>query len=786
MDGCHLEWKSVIVAFCKQENYWKEFTMSECLSIQELEMLFDQSGSAEQITTWRRHLRVCDPCASALIRLQASHKDSETSVQEDVPQEKNGVPGLRMSPLEPNAHIGDFQIEKRLGAGGMGVVYQALQLSLNRRVALKVLQKGLAMSESSIQRFHREAQAAAKLHHTNIVGIHAEGAEDGICYYAMDLIQGQSLDKILAELRPMKSGQTVLQPSEGADVQESSEASEDRSTQKINLCEMLGKPQYFDIVASLIADIADALHYAHERGVIHLDVKPSNLILGDDGKLSLMDFGVARLCESTDLTMTGTFIGTVQYMSPEQLSLKRSQLDHHTDIYSLGVTLYELLTLKLPFEADNREQLITQIMKNDPPKPCQIDRRIPIDLETICCKAMVKEPQLRYSTAAEFAEDLRRYINNFVIKAKRSGPMDKLRKFVQRNPVTVSLVSIIMLVGVIGTVMGWKYYTSRWAQQTAIPQIMDMVEKGDYFDALALAEKAERYLADDPLLISLFSQISRSYSIDSEPAGAKIYFSKYLNEEPEWIYLGRSSIQKLRVPYGPSRWKVEREGFQAIESVRINPVPDEESGQNVSKDDLAMSFTLQRVGMYPADMAYIPGFYIGDAESVFIPEFLIDKYEVTNKQFKEFVDAGGYRDKQYWKHKFIKEGSVLTWEDAIKEFCDSTGQPGPSAWKDGIYPVDMVNCPVSGVSWYEAAAYAEFRGKSLPTVYHWKESAVTHNDPSAIVPFSNFSEKLSEVGHYKAMGYFGLYDTAGNVKEWCYNGNESKSLRHMRGGAWND
>ena len=766
--------------------------MSECLSIPELEKLKNHAGSAEQITAWRRHLRVCDSCASALLSLQANGTDSGISGQDDLPRSKSGNHRYRISHLEPNTRIGDFQIEKRLGTGGMGVVYQALQLSLNRHVALKILQKGLSMSESSIQRFHREAQAAAKLHHTNIVGIHAEGEEDGVCYYAMDMIQGQSLDKVLARLRSMKSGQTDLPPSEGAEAPESSELSKDASTQKINLCQMHGKPQYFDIIAGLIADIADALDYAHQRGVIHLDVKPSNLILGDDGKLSLMDFGVARMCENTDLTMTGTFIGTVQYMSPEQLSLKRSQLDHHTDIYSLGATLYELLTLELPFNGDHREQLITQIMKSEPRKPRQIDGRIPIDLETICCKAMEKEPQHRYSSAAEFAEDLRRYINNYVIRAKRSGPLDKLAKFVRRNPVTVTLVSIILLGGMIGTVMGWKYYTSRWAQRVAIPQIMDLIERDDYFEALSLAEKAEHYIANDPLLSNLLSQLSRQSSIDSTPAGTRIYIGKYNGGSPEWKYLGLTPLKGVRVPYGTHRWKAERPSFQTIESVRTVPLVQGAAAEH--QEDLKIDFLLHREGQFPADMVYVSESSSGVALSVvhgveraYIPAFLIDKYEVTNRQFKEFIDSGGYEDKKYWTHEFAKDDTLIKWSDAMEEFLDKTGQQGPSTWRKGTYPAGQDAYPVSGISWFEAAAYAEFRGKRLPTVYHWAKCAINDNEASKLTKFSNFSGSPAPVGSYTGMGVLGVYDIAGNVREWCHNAVDGpEQLNYIFGGAWGD
>jgi serine/threonine protein kinase/Flp pilus assembly protein TadD len=336
--------------------------------------------------------------------------------------------------------IGDFKIVREIGRGGMGVVYEAVQTSLGRKVALKILSAGLGLTPQAVQRFQREAESAAKLHHTNIVPIYATGAENGVHYYAMELIEGPSLDHVIREMR---GAENIAPPEEtpasanGSAVTAAFEPTSWDSSGGGAIWKsspVSSGSQYFDTVARLVAEVADALEYAHRHGVVHRDIKPANLLVSPEGRLSLNDFGLARVLEQPGMTITGEILGTPAYMSPEQVAAGRTPLDHRTDIYSLGATLYELLTLRRPFSGARRDQVLSQILHKEPRPPRGINKRVPIDLETICLKAMEKDPDRRYQSAGAMAEDLRRYVNRFAISARRVGPVGKAIKWVRRHP----------------------------------------------------------------------------------------------------------------------------------------------------------------------------------------------------------------------------------------------------------------------------------------------------------------------------------------------------------------
>jgi serine/threonine protein kinase len=359
--------------------------------------------------------------------------------------------------------LGDFEVVRELGRGGMGVVYEARQVSLGRRVALKVLSGGPGLTPKAVQRFHREAAAAAKLHHTNVVPVYTVGEQDGTHFYAMELIDGPSLDQVIRQLRQaggdVSAAGGPARPGGGSSGASDGETADHLAATGPYVERAPGPAAYagpsssslgsgggyFDAVARMIAGVADALEYAHRQGVVHRDIKPSNLLLSPEGRLSVNDFGLARVLEEPGMTQTGEFVGTPAYTSPEQIASGRIPLDHRTDIYSLGATLYELLTLRPPFTGSQRDEVLAQIVHKEPPPPRKVNRRVPVDLETICLKALEKDPDRRYPSAGELAEDLRRYVNRFAIAARRAGPVRRLVKLVRRHPAVAASLGCVLL-----------------------------------------------------------------------------------------------------------------------------------------------------------------------------------------------------------------------------------------------------------------------------------------------------------------------------------------------------
>jgi serine/threonine protein kinase len=373
--------------------------------------------------------------------------------------------------------LGDFEILRQIGRGGMGVVYEAIQVSLNRKVALKVLSSGLGLTPKAVQRFRREAEAAARLHHTNIVAVHAIGEEEGTHFYAMELIDGPSLDQIIRQVRQTSKGRPS--PEAGSHQRTGTPATPKLAATAPYVPECHSRPilsvsscgsdsHYFDTVAQMIAEVADALQYAHCQGVIHRDIKPSNLLLAPSGRLSLNDFGLARVLEQPGMTLSGEFVGTPAYMSPEQITAGRIPLDHRTDIYSVGATLYELLTLQPPHQGVSREQVLAQIVQKEPKAPRRIQKNVPLDLETICLKCLEKDPDRRYQTAGQMAEDLRRYVNRFAISARRAGPLRRLMKWVRRRPALAASLGCLFIA--VGVALAFAYRANLTEQQRLTEQ----------------------------------------------------------------------------------------------------------------------------------------------------------------------------------------------------------------------------------------------------------------------------------------------------------------------------
>ncbi len=375
--------------------------------------------------------------------------------------------------------LGEFEIIREVGRGGMGTVYEARQKSLNRRVALKVLRESGCLTETAILRFRREAQAAAKLQHPHIVGVYAQGEHDGLYYYAMEFVDGRPLIDIINDARGGGA-------QSGTDVTRTMPQSAVASTPGIEETVMMdsaNRPviprsdlsattqEQFDSMTAHLASIADALAYAHREGVIHRDIKPHNCVLGNDGVMQVTDFGLARIQEQPGVTMTGEFLGSPLYMSPEQITGDASKIDHRTDIYSLGATMYEWMTLSPPFPGETRAQVISKIISSEVSAPRHHNPMIPTDLETVCLKAIDKDVSRRYESADEMAEDLRRYLKRRSIVARRESVFSRMFRFISRNRVEAGILAILVTAAmVIVYVQSRKFNAERIVKQEEIKQ----------------------------------------------------------------------------------------------------------------------------------------------------------------------------------------------------------------------------------------------------------------------------------------------------------------------------
>jgi serine/threonine protein kinase len=352
--------------------------------------------------------------------------------------------------------LGDFRLLREIGRGGMGVVYEADQISLNRKVALKVLPFAAAMDPRQLQRFKNEAQAAAQLHHQHLVPVYGVGCDRGVHYYAMQYIEGQTLAATIRGLRSEGEGRypvgTGVAPTEShVPVPRAPEA-----TPPAGVLSTEGPTRqlgYVRTVAQLGVQAAEALEHAHQMGIVHRDIKPANLLVDGRDNLWITDFGLARFHSDAGLTLSGDLLGTLRYMSPEQALAKHGLVDHRTDIYSLGATLYELLTLVPACPGEDRHEVLRQIERDDPSPPRSLNPAIPADLETIVLKALAKDLDARYATAQELADDLRRFLEDKPIRAKRPTAWQRTRKWVRRHQAMVVTAGLATVIGLLTSVV---------------------------------------------------------------------------------------------------------------------------------------------------------------------------------------------------------------------------------------------------------------------------------------------------------------------------------------------
>ena len=577
--------------------------------------------------------------------------------------------------LEEGSHIGDFRIVREVARGGMGVVYEAIQTSLGRRVALKVLPAGALLSEKAQERFSREASTAAALHHTGIVPVFAVGEEEGISYYAMQYIDGCTLAQRIKELRR-------------------EDAQPDR--------------EHFRRVAEWGRQVSGALAYAHGQGTIHRDIKPSNLLLDGQGKVWIADFGLARASDQATITASGDAIGTARYMSPEQAGSGSGELDHRTDIYSLGASLYELLCLRPAFEGDSREEVLNRIVLEEPVPLRRRDGSLPRDLETIVSRCMQKEARLRYTDTAAVAEDLRRFLAGESILARRPTILTRALRQARRHR---ALVGAACLIALLATVAAFLALSARRAEgerrlEEAFNQIFF---ERDQTRASELLDDASARGIDSArlhLYRALLSLVNR------QTGDSLAHLDQALRREPDSIEarVARAVALSVGGDY--------RSGMQELESIPAERI------------DTALGWMLH-----------------GDMLSQTQGSPALDSYDRATDLCPDFVPAIA-SGVHYYGYRMLTEGRREDLDPMLAD-CRALTVFRPNSAR---------SFAVSGHGWLAAAALAATRPDLLPRREEWLASC--QRDLAQAVSFSRPDDPLALVQLGTFRRYVGDYAAA--------------------------
>ncbi|MGK2858467.1 MAG: bifunctional serine/threonine-protein kinase/formylglycine-generating enzyme family protein [Thermoanaerobaculia bacterium] len=666
------------------------------------------------------------------------------------------------SRIESGTALLHYHLIERLGAGGMGEVWRATDTTLDRDVAIKILPEAFANDPERLARFEREARLLASLNHPNVAAVYGLHQDDGVRFLAMELVRGTTLSEAIAK---------GIEPAR---------------------------------VVELAAAIADGLAAAHRENVIHRDLKPDNIMIDRDGRPKILDFGLAKqgaaIVNADDrtalrddetapredtATRKGTILGTVAYMSPEQA--QGQAVDPRSDIFSFGIVLYEMATGRRPFGGENAISILTSILRDTPPEVTKLEPTAPPPLDRIVLRCLEKDPDSRYENASAVRDDLAALR---VELSSGSGRTAIARPRARGGRIAIGAVALIVI-ALLGTWLYRRQAQQRWVRSEALPQLQASVDRiqaleegRDSWDAWLLARKIEVAAPGEPLVAHLSGKFSRAVTIASDPPGASVFIRYYDEPDAEPVFIGTTPLEEFAYPRGFTRLRLELAGMRPVDDVIWNfPISGDET----------WSYRLEAPGEVPAEMSSVPagGF------DLFLPglehlkaepmaAFEIDRNEVTNREFKRFVDAGGYTETKYWTQPIVDGDRTLTLEEGLARFVDRTGRTGPATWEVGSYPDGHDDYPVTGVSWYEAAAYAAWAGKRLPTVYHWNRVAFTVAS-SRIIPMSNLSGKeFLPVGHSKSMNRFGVTDLAGNAREWVFNSLGDDGSRMILGGGWND
>ncbi len=641
---------------------------------------------------------------------------------------------------DPPVRLGElvgarYRLTDRIGEGGMGVVYGAIDEQLHRPIAIKFVSPAFHRDADRLARFKNEARALSALNHPHIITIFEVGEAGGTPFIAMELVDGRTLrDHLRSGPLPVREALDVA------------------------------------------LQVARALVAAHGKGIVHRDIKPENVMIRRDGYVKVLDFGLAGLRPTPEPGVTavtaGSFetvaaaaVGTPAYMSPEQIG--GQPIDPRSDIFSLGVLLCEAATGANPFLRPSVLETLGAI-EGTPDSGAATMTNLPPELGVIARRALQKDPDGRYQTAADFAEAVQRLLARLGRPAESAAPARSRRRYAAA---AVLALLLVLAAGAAATTYR-RSERRHWAREQATPEIARLAGADRAAAAFPLIQTAEQYLPGDADLAAAVSRATMTASVDSSPPGADVDVEDYLAPDEGWLRLGVTPLEHTRIPSGYLRWKVSKAGTGEV----IAAPPSSES----------MHFNLDAAAKAPEGMVPVEGgawidslAFLGWLGPYDLPPFFIDRFEVTNRQFQEFVDNGGYATREYWKQPLVRDGRTLPWSEAMDLFRDATGRPGPATWEGGHYPDGKGDFPVSGVSWFEAAAYAESVGKSLPVLAQSVKVEPWSLD-HYLVQLSNMSATPARAGAFQGLGAYGTYDTVGNVREWSWNA-AGNSLRYILG-----
>ncbi len=657
--------------------------------------------------------------------------------------------------------VSHYRILEKLGGGGMGVVYRAEDTRLGRDVALKFLPGELTRDPQARERFKLEARAASALDHANICTIHDIGeTPEGRLFIAMAFYGGETLKARLAH-----------------------------------------GPLEIEEAVEIARQVAAGLGRAHERGIVHRDIKPANLMLTEHGEVRILDFGVAKLAGEAGLTRTGSTVGTLAYMAPEQVEGKG--IGPATDLWSLGVLLYRMLTGKLPFAGASETEILGAILGREPEPARALRPEIPAGLDALIRELLAKLPGDRPASAADVFERLGAFG-----RAAHAAPGVSPAAALAGKPAVWIAAAAVLAVVVGAIALQARGRTRVEEARAAHPRIEALAAEGRYAEAYALALEAERELPGDTTLARLMPELSDVLTVRTEPEGAEVYATAFDADDAEVRSLGTTPLVGLRLPRGDYLLSIEKEGYVPVERLASSRHARVDVSSLALPIDIELALTLLPADSAPAEMVYVPrGEYTlvsADAPAGATAElagFFIDRFEVSNAEYLEFIRGGGYADRALWTTPVVAEGRSLGWDEAMARLRDRTGLPGPRGWVGQEYPEGRARHPVAGVTWYEAAAYCAFREKSLPTLFEWEKAArggrITRFE-GAVLPWgwvgpgetterrANFrgSGTVELDAHPFGISPFGAYAMAGNVREWTLN--EAEDGFVAMGGSWQD